>query len=489
MNDRLSIQINIATNFNKANLLGGGGWEDQLTKNPTLPHYNPNGTWYFEGTSTNQLARLHQQKNNRNQQTTSGDGKLTLEIIKGLKASIFGSVQRNSYIDNFYASLASEPSMESGTSPGGGQASKSTFLGMDYALEPTIEYSKTIKDDHSIAAIGGYSYRYTVAENFNASNSGFVNDIFENNNLGAGNQLALGRAGLGSGKGDNTLIAFFGRVNYSYAGKYMAQFILRHEGSSRFGENNKWGDFPAVSAGWNISRENFMSDIQFVNNLKLRVGYGVTGNQNIANYSSLVTLGGGGVYRFPDGQYRQTYGPNRNPNPDLRWETKKEINVGIDFTVLDNRLNGAIELYNRKTVDLLETYTSPQPPFVREFIYTNVGTISAKGIELTLSYHAIRKPDFTWDVDFTGSTTRNKLDKLSNELFKLPYREYGGIGGFGALVMPYALMKAVSWVSSGANGMQDFLQRVIGFLPIEKANRCQMPKSIIHSIKPLPIYQ
>lgn len=431
LNNRLTMQLNLATNFNNANLLGGGGWEDQLTKNPTLSHKNPDGTWYFEGTSTNQYARLFQETNKRQQQTTSIDGKASLEIIKDLKASIFGSLVRNSYIDGAYRELASESSVES--YQGTGYASRSTNLQIDYAVEPTIEYTKTIHNDHSVGVIGGYSYRYSIAENFNANNYGFVNDRFRENNLGSGNQLGLGKAGMGSGKADNTLIAFFGRVNYSYLDKYMAQFILRREGSSRFGENNKWGNFPAVSAGWNISREDFMRDITFINNLKLRVGYGVTGNQGIANYSSLVTLGGGGIYRFPDGQYRQTFGPERNPNPDLRWEKKKELNIGLDFSVLDNRLSGSIEVYNRQTEDLLENYTSPQPPFIRSNIYLNVGTISARGVELTINAVPVKTKNFTWNTDVTASTTRNKLDVLSNADFKLPYREYGGIGGFGAL--------------------------------------------------------
>lgn len=431
LNDRLSVQINLATNFNNANLLGGGGWEDVLTKNPTLSHYNPDGTWYFEPTSTNQLARLHQETNRRQQQTTSFDARASLEIIKNLRATVFGSVMRNSSIDGAYRELASESSIES--FQGLGYASRSTSLSNDYAFEPTIEYTRKFLSSHNIGAIAGYSYRYSVGEGFNANNYGFVNDIFEENNLGAGNQLGLGKAGMGSSKGDNTLIAFFGRVNYDYEGKYMAQFILRREGSSRFGANNKWGNFPAVSAGWNISREDFMDGVNFVNNLKLRVGYGVTGNQNIANYSSLVTLGGGGIYRFPDGQYRETYGPNRNPNPDLKWEMKKEINIGIDFSLFNNRLGGAIELYDRTVEDLLQSYPSAQPPFVRENIYTNVGTITAKGIELTLSFAAIRNKAFNWNMDFTGSTSKNKMHKLSGDVFKLNLLTAGGIGGFGAL--------------------------------------------------------
>jgi TonB-linked SusC/RagA family outer membrane protein len=432
LNDMLSMSVNLATNFNYANLLGGGGWEDQLTKNPTLTHKNPNGTWYFEQTSTNQLARLYQETNDRQQQTTSIDGRLSLEPIKGLKASVFGSVQRNSYVDGSYRELASESSIE--TYQGLGYASKNTSLNIDYAFEPTIEYTTNIKGDHGVTGIAGYSYRYSVGEGFNTNNYGFLNDIFEDNNIGTGNQLGLGKAGMGSAKGDNTLIAFFGRLNYAFKGKYLAQFILRREGSSRFGENNKWGNFPAVSAGWNIHEENFVKNVSWLNNLKLRAGYGVTGNQNtIGNYASLVTLGGGGVYLYPDGQYRETYGPNRNPNPDLRWEKKKELNIGVDFGFFKNRLSGAIEVYSRFTEDLLGTYTSPQPPFVRDNILTNVGTIAARGIELTINAIPVRTKDFTWSVDLTGNSTRNWIKEWSNETFKVDYRTYADIGGFGAL--------------------------------------------------------
>ncbi len=440
MNGRLTTQVNVVTNFNRANLLGGGGWEDQLAKIPTLSNYKADGTWYFEPTSTNQLARLYQEKNMRDQQTTAADGKISLELLKGLKASFFGSVQRNSFIDNYYAELNSEVSVENpvipqggGVGAPGGRASKSTSLSIDYAMEPTIEYNTKIKEDHSIFALAGYSYQYGFSENFSASNSGFVNDLFHEDNLGTGNQLIAGKAGISSGKSDNTLIAFFGRLNYAYKEKYMATFILRREGSSRFGANNKWGNFPAVSAGWNIDREDFMKNIEFVNNLKLRVGYGVTGNSGIPNYSSLVTLGTGGFYLNPDGAWRQTYGPSRNPNPDLRWEKKKELNIGIDFSVLRNRLSGSIELYQRRTEDLLENYNTQLPPFIQPTIYTNVGTVESKGIELTLNAVAIKNKDFSWDMDFTASTNKNRLVTFSNDVFKITYKEYGGIGGFGAL--------------------------------------------------------
>ncbi|MBE9584166.1 SusC/RagA family TonB-linked outer membrane protein [Mucilaginibacter sp. JRF] len=433
LDDKLNVAVNLAGNFAKINLLGGDGWEDQLIRNPTLSNYNEDGTFYFENTSTNQFARLQQETNKRQQSTISADGKAEYEFIPGLKGSIFGSVQRNSYIDGLYRSIYGEFSRENDIYQGGGYAERSTQLSQNYAFEPTIQFNKIIADDHSINAVLGYSYRYNVYEGFSAANYGFLNDRFMENNLGAGNQLQSGKATMSSFKNDDKLIAFLGRVNYAYKDKYLLQVSLRREGSSRFGANHKWGYFPAASAGWTISEEDFMKDVNFVNNLKLRVGYGITGNSGFNNYASLVTLGTGGIYLYPDGQYRETYGPDRNPNPNLRYEKKKELNIGADFTLFNNRITGALDLFQRKTVDLLDSYVTPQPPYVRDNIYANVGTISAKGIELAVSFAAIKYKDFAWNMDVAASTTKNTLDSYSDDIFKVDMRSFGGIGGAGDL--------------------------------------------------------
>ncbi|WPQ63112.1 SusC/RagA family TonB-linked outer membrane protein [Chitinophaga sancti] len=432
LNDRLTSQFNLATNFNKANLLtDGGNLQGYYTFNPTYSPYNPDGSWYFEQTSTNELARLHQQTDIRQQQTTSGDAKVSLDIVKGLKGSIFGSVTRDSYSEGGYADLLSELSVENYDSSG--YAWQSSFLNLKYAIEPTLEYNITVNKNHNFTAIGGYSYRYEVEQYFDASNYGFVNDIFEENNLGAGNQLLTGKASMSSYKNDNKLIAFFGRVNYNYKDKYMASVILRHEGSSRFGANNKWGNFPALSLGWNMRDEPFMQGATFLDDLKLRAGYGVTGNSGISNYSSLVTLGTGGNYLNPDGVWRQTYGPNKNPNPNLKWERKSEYNVGVDFSFFKGRLSGAIDVYKRITNDLLENVTTQLPPFVTSSIYANVGQVSSKGVEITLTGVPVRTKDFSWTVDVAFSNSKNILDRYSNELYTIKYQSYADIGGYGAL--------------------------------------------------------
>nr|WP_294873033.1 SusC/RagA family TonB-linked outer membrane protein [uncultured Pedobacter sp.] len=441
LDDKLNVQLNLATNINKANLLGGGGWESESTKNPTLSNFNDDGSYRFDLTSTNEYARLAQQTSYRKQQTSSADAKADLEIVKGLKASIFGSVQRNSYTDGQYRLKASEDSMENTDFPGGGYAYKGDFLEQKYALEPTIQYENTFADKHKITAIGGYSYRYEIQEASSLENRGFINDVFHEDNIGAGAALGVGKAGMSSSKSDNTLIAFFGRVNYVFNDKYMAQFILRHEGSSKFGKNNRWGNFPAVSLGWNMSQENFMKDVKFINYLKLRAGYGMTGNAPTANNVSRVMLGGGGKYLYPDGSYYETYGPTTNYNPDLKWESKRELNIGVDFTMFDNKLTGSLDVFNRKTKDLLDRYTSPQPPYVVREIWTNVGTFSSKGIELALGYKAITTEDFSWNTNLTASTTKNVMDSYSNSQYVVKFIQKGDIQGAGDLGQAFTIFE------------------------------------------------
>ena len=438
-NDMLSAQINLATNFNKANLLGGNGgdFENALGRNPTQPLYNPDGTFYEEGSTTNPLGRLALEKNQRAQQTTSADIRFTLEPIPGLRASAFGALIHDVQNDNEYRrtdSRFSQIGTLNGTPvKGTGYARKRNYVADNYTFESTLEYNRNIAQDHSVRALAGYSYQYGVFEDFSGANSGFLNNIFEENNLGAGNFLQLGKSSLGSTKEDNTLIAFFGRLNYAYKDKYIAQVILRREGSSRFGANNKFGNFPAASVGWTISKENFMSGLTFVNDLKLRVGYGVTGNQGIPNYQSLVRLSTGNQYLNDDGVWRQTYGPSNNPNPNLRWERKEEINVGLDFALFGNRLTGALDVYRRRTSDLLGNFNTQLPPFVQSTVFTNVGVIDNNGVELTLSGTVVKKQDFSWNMDLTASTQSNKLVSFSDDVFKVTFLTFGDIGGFGAL--------------------------------------------------------
>jgi TonB-linked SusC/RagA family outer membrane protein len=434
LQDRLSLQINLSANVRKQNLNGGnsGDFEQAVQQNPTQPVFNPDGTYnVLTGTSYyNPIARLYQEKSMGERTLLSGDAKMTITILPGLRASLMGAIIRNSYLEDQYRDRASKSSLDSYR--GGGYAYKYSALTVNRTLEPTIEYSNTFAGKHTVNAVGGYSFQDEAYQNFSAGNSGYLTDAFAENNLGAGTDLTAGKATQSSTRSSSRLIAFFGRVNYNFSEKYLASFILRHEGSSKFGADHKWGNFPAVSAGWNISKEDFMSSIKAINNLKIRVGYGITGNQDIANYQSIVSLGTGGQY-LNNGIWFQTYGPTNNPNPDLRWEKKKEFNAGLDFVLLNARISGSLDVYKRKTEDLLASYNTQVPPFVTPSVYTNVGSIENNGIELALQGVLIKKQDFNWTANLTFNYQSNELSSISDDVFKASYFEYGGLPAPGSL--------------------------------------------------------
>ena len=453
-NDKLDFTSSVAVNINDANLLGGGQFGIVTDWNPTAPINAPFNTsnqgelfnqgqygYYQPANGYNPFSEYANRENQRKQLTFSGDMKLSYEFIPELVGSVFVSYQRDSRNDRYYRSTKDYAQYNPGSAyKGTGYAYKGNHLDHTQTLEPTLNYSTTLGES-TFELLGGYSYQYSTTEEYSVDNSGFTTDGFQDWNLGAGNAITdvdLPRPNLSSFKEDNTLIAYFTRLSYSFKERYFLQASIRHEGSSRFGTNNKWASFPAISGGWVISDETFMQNVNFVNNLKLRAGYGITGNQGIPNYQSIVTLGTGGKYPIflenaEGGTYFQTYGPVKNPNPDLKWETKKEFNIGLDFGILSNKLSGAIDVYSRKTEDLLLNYDVPQPPFVQGSIYTNVGDIKNTGVELALTYRVLDKGDFKWTADFTGSYQSNDLSKLSNQVFSVSELFGGNLGNPGNL--------------------------------------------------------
>ncbi|NQD71223.1 SusC/RagA family TonB-linked outer membrane protein [Sphingobacterium shayense] len=445
LQDRLTFDMNMAGNFNKANLLGGKAddngnvpdFEQAVQRNPTAPLYSEDGSFYQTQAynNYNPLSRYAYRTDERDQQTFSADARVKVKILDELSWTGFGSYVRDNYNDRRYRSTLDWDQRPTSDYQGMGYAYKGNFLEWTKTFETMLDYNKTFNEKHHVTGLLGYSYQYHTLENFEANNNGFTTDGFLDWNLGSGTALTndkLPRPGMGSFKEDNTLIAFFGRVNYNFNDKYFVTGILRREGSSRFGVNNKWGNFPAISAGWTITNEDFFTNKDVVNDLKIRLGYGVTGNQDIGNYQSLITLGTGGVYP-QNGVYYQTYGPKNNPNPDLRWEQKEEWNLGFDFGLFNNKITGALDLYNRNTKDLLFDYTAQMPSYLSGGIFTNVGAVNNKGIELQLSATAMQREEFSWTIDFTGSYQKYKLTKLSSDIFKSDYLEFGGLPSPGNL--------------------------------------------------------
>jgi len=327
-------------------------------------------------------------------------------VVEGLRGSVFYAQQRESTLGGGYISKESQ---FNGIGPNG-LAGRGTEDKFNQLFEATATYDHTF-GDLDMSVLGGYSWQEFEEESFFATGGNFLTDAFSFNNLGAALDFANGLGNVGSFKGQNELIAFFGRVNFNYQGTYFLSASYRREGSTRFGENNKWGDFPAVSAGVNLSN---LFDIPGVDELKLRASYGVTGNQPSFNNLSTSIVGPVGNF-FVNGSFVPSFGPVSNANPDLKWERKKEIDIGVDFSLLEGRLNGSIDWYTRDTEDLLRLTEVPVPPNLFGFTWLNVGALENTGLELAMSYLAVSNDKLTWEPSITFSTFSTELTSLERD--------------------------------------------------------------------------
>ena len=286
-----------------------------------------------------------------------------------------------------------------------------------------MQYSNVF-NGHSIQAILGYTWQQKMNWESSMENYGFDSDFYKYNNMGSGTALKEGLADMTTYRSSSRYIAFFGRAIWNYKEKYLASVSLRRDGSSRFGKNQKWGWFPAVSLGWRITEEPWMENVEWLNELKLRAGFGVTGNQDFSNYKSLMLMSTGTSFYY-NGEWINSYAPASNANPYLRWERKNEFNVGLDFSVLDNRLGGTLDYYYRLTTDLLYEYNVPVPPYDYKTLFTNVGSISNMGIELTLYATPVKTRDWVWNTTLVAAHNENKLIKFTNEEFQNQDYEIG----------------------------------------------------------------
>lgn len=418
----LSANINILGGSEKY-WAGGDGYSfnttiyrQALIRNPTDAIKDANGDWVehpgvFQ--YENPVAWLKETDGENRNQNFRLSGSLTLNPISGLKTKLLLSTHYWNQTRGYSETKNHISNVRDGLN---GYASRGSSSSIDNLLELTAEYNKAI-DRHRFTLLGGYSYQDYVGENFWINNRDFPTDAFSYNNMDQGNGLLDGLAGMDSYKSSSKLIGFFGRVNYSYADRYLLMASVRREGSSKFGENNQWGTFPAVSVGWRISNEPFLQSLAFVDELKLRAGYGVTGTEPNDPYMSLTRLTYGNRI-LVDGEWIREIRPSSNPNPDLRWERKAETNIGLDFALFESRVSGTIDVYKRNTKDMLWNYQVPTPPYLYNSIIANVGEIENKGVEVLLQLVPVRTPNFDWISSFNYSTNSNKLVSLTNDKFQ-----------------------------------------------------------------------
>lgn len=435
-NKDVKFDMGLFANIDKWHPIDYRIFEYAYNLNPTIPVYTPSGE--FSSVALNQYFNPVELLTNRTvdneRHRLLGYFKTEVKFLNDFLAVANISLEHNAVKGGTYK--PSYAVLEGATEGGYAQRTYAEYTNAQGELY--VNYNKVI-DKHTISALGGYSYLENIYEGFGAQRSGFVTDAFSYNNLGAGYKYRLGD--VYSYKGKSNLVSFYARANYSYDGKYLLTATVRRDGSSRFGENNKWGTFPSASVAWKISNEGFMDSTKgWLDNLKLRVGYGVTGNQDgIGEYKSLSILGvGNDSYYDPvTGTWSLAYSPQQNPNPDLKWESTKQLNIGFDFTLF-NRISGSFEWYSKNTEDLLYTYEVPQPPYLVGTMLANVGEMSNKGVELTLNADIIKGEKFNWNANLTLGHNVQKIEKLSNPTYKTDVIYSGSLHGLAGMSGQYS---------------------------------------------------
>ncbi|MDR1258362.1 MAG: TonB-dependent receptor [Tannerellaceae bacterium] len=356
----------------------------------------------------NQEENYHIRKNN----FFYGAGDIQFEIIEGLNAKVhLYKSQNNSDRSQWY-----KPGNYRGLSDNGLAVRQAELWGRDL-MEWTADYDRTFGagNQHKVNAILGYSWENNLYQNQESRASNFAVGSMGANSIQTGNTLKPGE--VKSGKNEYKLISFFARAHYSYAEKYMVTATVRRDGSSKFGSNNKWGTFPSISAAWGISQESFLKDVSWVSDLKLRVGYGVTGNQDgLQPYKSLELYEAKGTY-YDDGNLLTAFRVSQNANPNLKWEETAMFNIGLDFSLFNGRIGGTVEWYDKKTSDMLYTYKVSTPTYVYDQIQANVGDMSNKGIELLLNIDVVRNKSFNYTTSLNLAHNKNEITRLSNDLY------------------------------------------------------------------------
>ena len=419
-------------------------YRQAVIRNPTSPIWNEDGS-YNEGSLLqywNPVSLQKEQSGKNKSQTVKMTGNLTFEPIKGWQTNLMLSKDQTINRGGYY--YTSNHSLQGVNQKGSysGSASQSGYTSEATYLELTSKFMKNFNNVHRLDALAGYSYSEDVYDDASMWNANFPTDYFSYYNMGLGSKLTDGQASMSSSKNSSKLIGFFGRVSYGYADRYNILASLRYEGSSKFGDNHKWGAFPSVSLGWNIMNESFMKSTKsWLNNLKLRAGWGITGVIPGSSYLSLLrySYNGGNYYR--NGKWNKGLKAASNPNPDLKWETAREFNVGIDWSVFNDRLSGSFDYYNKKTSDMLYDYTVPSPPNLYTTTTANVGEMRNTGFELMIKGVPVQTKNWRWETQATLQHNSNKLLSLSNELYQTDNTQW--LQGVGDPVTQYTHRVAV----------------------------------------------
>jgi len=431
--DKLTIATNLTvarTNDSRVPIGETGGYEGDvlisaLRGNPTFPVYNDDGSYFqYSPTYRNPVAMINLTNDNTYTDRILGNISATYEIIKGLTYKL------NVGIDHTNITRKMSQNSELSYLVNDGQASIANMEFDNKLIENYLTYDKQLNENNHITALLGSSYQQFDEKGYNLVVDGFsVEGVDYIDNLGYGN---YDNAIAGSFKQQNKLQSFYARLNYSYKNKYLLTATGRADGSTKFGENNKYGYFPSVGVAWRLIEEDFIKDLGVFDNLKFRVGWGLTGNQEIPGKISQLLIGTApNANYFFDGENLST-GTTfiRTPNPDIKWETTMQTNVGFDFGFFNGKLSGSIDYFYKETKDVLLLLTSLAPA-PTTYMWMNVPDMRIKnsGIGIDLTGVIIDKKDLSWTASFNFSTIKNEVVDLPMDLIETGVASGAGLSG------------------------------------------------------------
>ena len=437
LDDKLTVTMNLNSSVRNTqgspNSVGRAAFTTNLISNayisrPTDPVFNTDGSYYTDPTVFQYINPYAVSQTVVNEGTTNnlfGSVNASLDIAKGLSAGFFGSWRK---VDNSWGYYLPAKSTITAAIDQRGIANINNSKQNEKLFDISLNYKK-IAGDHSFDITGVYEWQnQTYQGNFSQAR-GFINDIAAYNALQLGDISKVLPGDISSYKNDRSLISFLGRINYAWMGRYLLTASIRRDGSTVFGNNNKWGNFPSASVAWRIDQEPFMKGQKLFTSLKLRAGYGVTGNQQGLYPQNAIELVGYAGQTYFGGSQITNYAISQNANEDLKWETKYQTNIGIDISMFDSRLNGTFDAYSSKTENLLFNYTVPQPPYPFGSVMANVGSLRNQGLEASLSYQLIRNDNTVLTLAANGSLLKNKVLNLSGSINGVPLNtDYVGWG-------------------------------------------------------------
>lgn len=408
--NKLDVQLAISHDQNNRKYVDPNIFEYVNATPPTYPVKNPDGSYfgYSDYHEQNPVAQQMLQTNTGTEYLTLISARADYKLSSLFTIGTLGSISQYNLQKQYFQPVL----------PGVGNinnASQASLNTDSKKADVHINFQKDFGKSH-LSGTAVYEYNDFTDDNFQANGQSYLVEDLGANNLGGGNPELNA---ISSYKEEYIIESYLARVLYNYNSTYYLTGSFRRDGSSKFGVNNRWGDFPSVSAAWRIKNESFLKNVSWLDELKINAGYGVVGNQDaISPYSTLLTLGSGGRYYNPSDAtypYPQSFAPNQNSNPDLKWEERIGRNLGFNFAMFNNRLSGTVNAFNDKTQNLLFNYTVPEPPYFYSTILANVGDLKNKGLEIQLTGDAVRGTNFSWTTSGQITFVKTTVTSLSGE--------------------------------------------------------------------------